>query len=87
MGTATVEFFGVPRLRAGVAAVTVGAGPLRAVLAAAGRACPGVAGLIPGGRPGPHVLVSLDGERFVTDPDEMIPAGTRLLLLSADAGG
>ena len=87
MGTVTVEFFGVPRLRAGVAAVTVAAGTLRSVLAAAARACPGVAALVLDGVPGPHILVSLDGERFVTDPDEVIPAGARVLLLSADAGG
>lgn len=87
MGTATVEFFGVPRLRAGVAAVTVPAGPLRSVLAAAVAACPGLGALISDGWPGPHVLVSLDGERFVTDADEVIAAGARVLVLSADAGG
>jgi hypothetical protein len=32
-------------------------------------------------------LLSLDGERFVTDLAEPLPPGARLLLLSADAGG
>jgi hypothetical protein len=32
-------------------------------------------------------LVSIDGERFVSDPAEPVPAGSRLLLLGADAGG
>jgi len=87
MGTATVEFFGIPRLRAGVAAVTVDAGSLCAVLAAAAKACPGIAPLMPDGLPGPHVVVSLDGDRFLTKPDESIPAGARVLLMAADAGG
>ena len=32
-------------------------------------------------------LLSLDGERFLTDLDEALPMEARLLLLSADAGG
>jgi hypothetical protein len=39
------------------------------------------------GRLAPVYLLSLNGERFLTDLDERLPAGARLLLLSADAGG
>ena len=84
----TVELYGVPRLRAGRAEVTVPAGTVAEVLAALERACPGLAGLVgPDGRPSPHYLLSLDGVRFLGDPSQAVPAGARLLLLSADAGG
>ena len=83
-----VEFFGIPRQRAGRAELAVPAGTVADVLAAVERACPGLAGLVrqDGGLP-PHYLLSLGGERFVRDLHEPVPAGGHLLLLSADAGG
>jgi molybdopterin converting factor small subunit len=87
-GGVTVELFGVPRLRAGVAEVRTAAGTVAEVLAAVERACPGLRGLrTPEGRPAPHYLLSLDGRRFLADPAEALRDGDRLLLLSADAGG
>jgi hypothetical protein len=87
-GQVTVEFYGVPRLRAGRAELRVPAGPVSEVLAAVERSCPGLAGLVrPGGGLDPHYLVSLDGRRFVTDGRESVRPGERVLLLSADAGG
>jgi molybdopterin converting factor small subunit len=84
----TVEFFGVPRQRAGRAELAVEAANVAELLAAVERACPGLKGLVrPDGRLAPHYLLSLDGQRFVTDGSERLPAGSRLLLLSADAGG
>jgi hypothetical protein len=83
-----VEFFGIPRLRAGRAELAVAPGRVAEVLAAVERTCPRLAGLVrPEGRLAPHYLLSLDGQRFVSDLREELPAGTRLLLLSADAGG
>ena len=83
-----VEFFGVPRLRAGRAELAVAAGTASEVLAAVQAACPGLAGLLrPGGGLAPHYLLSLDGRQFVTDLSREVAPGTRLLLLSADAGG
>ena len=83
-----VEFFGVPRLRAGRAELAVPAGTAAEVLAAVERTCPGLAGLRrPDGRVAPHYLLSLDGREFVTDPAHPLAPGTRLLLLSADLGG
>lgn len=82
-----VEFFGVPRLRAGRAEVAVAPGPLADVLAAVRASCPGMSGLVDGGRLSPHYLLSLDGREFVTDLSLPVPPGARLLLLSADAGG
>ena len=83
-----VEFFGVPRLEAGRAELAVAAGTVSAVLAAVERACPRLQGLVQkGGQLAPQYLLSLDGQEFVTDLSRPLPPGTRLLLLSADAGG
>jgi sulfur-carrier protein len=83
----TVEFFGVPRLRAGRAELAVEARTVAAALAAVERACPRLEGLVRAGRLAPHYLLSVNGERFVTGLEEPLRPGTRLLLLSADAGG
>jgi hypothetical protein len=87
-GQVTVEFFGVPRLRAGRAEVQVPAGSVAEMLAVVERMCPRLAGLVQGdGRLAPHYLLSLDGQQFVADLRLSVKPGTRLLLLSADAGG
>jgi molybdopterin synthase sulfur carrier subunit len=86
-GSVTVEFFGVPRLRAGRAELRVPAGTAGEVLAAVEQACPGLGGLIRAGRLSPFYLLSVDGQRFVADLGQEVGPGERLLLLSADAGG
>jgi molybdopterin converting factor small subunit len=84
----TVEFYGLPRARAGRPELAVEAATAADALAAAAAVCPGLAGLVAAdGRLSPHYLVSLDGTRFLTDLAEPLPAGTRLVVLSADAGG
>jgi hypothetical protein len=83
-----VEFFGVPRLRAGCAELLLPPGSVGQLLAAIESACPALKGLrTTDGRPAAHYLLSLDGRAFVADPDLWVAAGERLLLLSADAGG
>jgi molybdopterin converting factor small subunit len=84
----TVEFFGIPRHRAGCAEGVVHGGTLADVLAAIESAYPGLHGLrrADGGL-APHYLLSLDGDRFLSDPQQRLEPGCRLLLLSADAGG
>jgi len=83
-----VEFFGVPRLRAGRSELRVAAGSVAEVLAQVERACLGLVGLVGAdGRVAPHYLLSVDGQHFVTDLEAVIGTGRRLLLLSADAGG
>jgi molybdopterin converting factor small subunit len=85
---ALVEFYGIPRQRAGRAELAVRAGDVAAALAEVERTCPGLSGLVqPNGRVAPHYLLSVNGERFVTDVRQPLRAGDRLLLLSADAGG
>jgi hypothetical protein len=50
--------------------------------------CPKLAGLVQAdGALSPHYLLSLNGEHFMGDLNEKLPARARLLLLSADAGG
>jgi hypothetical protein len=87
-GQVTVEFYGIPRQRAGRAELAVEAGMVAELLAAVERACPGLRGLVgEGGRLAPHYLLSLDGGAFLTDPRQTLAPGARVLLLSADAGG
>jgi molybdopterin converting factor small subunit len=84
----TVEFYGVPRARAGRAELSVPAGTVADLLAAVERACPALAGLRQAdGRPSPHYLLSVEGRQFVTEAGQPLRPGERVLLLSADAGG
>jgi hypothetical protein len=58
----TVEFYGIPRQRAGRAELAVAPGTVAELLAAVERACPGLAGLVrEDGRLAPHYLLSVDG--------------------------
>ena len=86
-GRITIEFYGIPRQRAGRAELTVRADTVAEVLAAVQRECPRLAGLESAGRLAPHYLLSLHGHQFVTDLHQRLRDGDRLLLLSADAGG
>jgi molybdopterin converting factor small subunit len=84
----TVEFYGIPRQRAGRAELAVTARTVGDVLAAVQSACPGLTGLVQsGGKLAPHYLLSLDGREFAVDEKYILSQGQRLLLLSADAGG
>jgi molybdopterin converting factor small subunit len=84
----TVEFYGIPRQRAGRADLQVPAGTLADALAAVKEACPALAGLRQAdGRLSAHYLLSLNGERFVQDLRHPLEPGDCLLVLSADAGG
>jgi len=84
----TVEFFGIPRQRAGRAELTVAARTIADLLEAIERACPGLAGLRrPDGRLAAHYLLSMEGRHFVSDMAWELRPGDRVLLLSADAGG
>jgi molybdopterin converting factor small subunit len=83
-----VEFYGVPRARAGRPEIDVLAATVAEALAAVADRCPALKGLFQSdGRLAPQYLVSVEGEHFVTDLAEPLRPGTRLLLLSADAGG
>lgn len=84
-----LEFFGIPRLRAGVSTVQVAPGELSQVLLQAagslpefGRACVTAEGRLQAG-----YLACLNGRQFTTDPQVHVAAGDAVVILSADAGG
>ena len=84
----TVELFGIARTRAGVASAEVQADTLGAALRALAEAHPALEGeVVVGARTANGYLVSLDGERFIDDAATDLPDGSRLLLLSGQAGG
>jgi molybdopterin converting factor small subunit len=83
-----VEFFGIPRQRAGRAELTVAAGTVAELLAAIEAACPTLNDLRrPDGRLSGHYLLSVNGDRFLTDGKDRLRAGDKVLVISADAGG
>ena len=84
----TIELYGVPRLRAGTAQVSVEAATLFDALLSLIQACPSLDGtVIVSGSVLPAYRISLNGERFVKDPATPLVSGDVLLLLSADVGG
>ena len=84
-----VEFFGIPRLRAGRSELRIPAATVGELLRAIEAACPGLQGLTqPDGRLLPQYLLSLDGQAFLAnDSQHPLQGGQRVLLLSADVGG
>lgn len=88
MQSVTVELFGIARHRAGCSMLIAEGRTVSDLLRAVVRACPRLDELLAAdGTLSRRYLVSIDGERFVADPNEEIPAGSRLLILGADAGG
>jgi molybdopterin converting factor small subunit len=88
MQEVTVEFFGVPRQKAGRTELKVRARTIGEALAAIEKNCPRMKGLThEDGRLSPHYLISVNGGEFTADVGKKLDAGCRLLLLSADAGG
>lgn len=84
----TVELFGIPRARAGVAHVTVEGTTLGDVFANLAERFPALGvSCISGRELRPGYTANLRGEQFVTDPDTVLQAGDSVLLLSLDAGG
>lgn len=83
-----VEFYGVPRLRAGLARVAIRAAGLGDALAILAGRCPGLSdSVIVEGRLHPAYRLNLNGERFVSDPALALREGDTLIFLSADVGG
>jgi len=85
-----IELHGVPRLRVGTARLTVEGASIAEALAALARACPALAEHLikpNGGGLHPAYRLSLNGDRFVSDPATPLADGDTLLLLAADVGG
>ncbi|HKA07301.1 MAG TPA: MoaD/ThiS family protein [Gemmataceae bacterium] len=84
----TVELLGLARHRGGRAELTARGTTIAELLASVARACPGLNDVVAvDGALARHYLVCIDGERFIDDPSEPFPAGSRLLILGADPGG
>lgn len=83
-----VEFYGIPRQRAGVDGVKVEARDLGAALAMLTTAVPSFArACLEQGRLKSGYVANLNGQAFTTDPRTPLAEGDSLLILSADAGG
>lgn len=83
-----IELYGVPRLRAGTGLVSLEAADVGSALIALGRACPTLEGsILMAGRVHPAYKLSLNGDRFVDEPETTLLEGDVLLLLAADVGG
>lgn len=86
--TTTVEFFGIPRLRAGVASTTAEGNCLGDVLAELSCRFPLLAETCIDGRTlRSGYTINLNGQRFVSDPELPLSEGDAVMLLSIDAGG
>src|SRR5262245_40120089 len=87
-GPVTVELLGMARFRAGCTELLAQGHTVGDVLRSVITQVPQLADLIvETGCLSRHYLVSLDGDRFVDDLDEPVPAKSRLLILGADPGG
>ena len=83
-----VEFFGIPRQRAGVPSALVTGQRLGEILYELSTIFPKLAETcVDGRRLRPGFVANLNGERFVTDPETALDPGDCLLILTADAGG
>ena len=82
-----VEFFGVPRERAGISELEVHADTLGQLLGTLAVRMPSLSEIIRDDRLHPAFVANLNGDRFVTDPRTPLRAHDSVLILSADAGG
>ena len=82
-----VEFFGVPRERAGVAELDIQADTLGQLLSTLATRIPSFAEFIVGNQLHPSFSANLNGDLFVSDPTTPLGEDDCVLILSADAGG
>jgi molybdopterin converting factor small subunit len=83
-----VEFYGIPRERAGVASATVAATRLGDALRQLVAEFPKLDGCcIRGERLCHGHVANLNGDCFLDDPDTELSGGDQLLILSGDIGG
>jgi molybdopterin converting factor small subunit len=83
-----LEFYGIPRQRAGVESIEVDARSLGEALERAAAELPRFAGAcLDGNRLRTGYLANVNGRRFTTDPATPLDPGDAVLIVSADAGG
>ena len=82
-----VEFYGLPRERAGVSAIELQADTLGELLEHLAVEIPVLGEFVEAHRLHPVFVANLNGDRFVSDPATPLSENDHLLILSADAGG
>ena len=83
-----VEFYGIPRRRAGVAETTVQAVTLGEALAELVQSLPGLApDCIQNAQLTLGITANLNGQLFIRAPETPLAEGDTLLILSSDVGG
>jgi len=83
-----VEFFGIPRARVGVAELELEAETLGQLLATLEDRFPSLGQLVQqSGHLRSPFLASINGERFISDPETKLAQADCVLILSAEAGG
>jgi molybdopterin converting factor small subunit len=88
MMAVTVEFFGIPRSRAGLETTIADGETLGEVLTCLAARFPELAkSCIDGDRLRLGFIANLGGDRFISDPATRLAEDCVLLLLSQDAGG
>jgi molybdopterin converting factor small subunit len=82
-----VEFFGVPRERAGLSRLEVQADTLGQLLGKLATQIPSFDKLVGLNRLHPAFIANLNGDQFISDPGTPLGKDDCVLILSADAGG
>jgi molybdopterin converting factor small subunit len=87
-----IEFYGIPRARAGQASATIETNgdplDLGSLLVELGRQFPALASeCFEANRLKSGYAANLDGGRFISDPRTPLRDGASVLILSSDAGG
>ena len=82
-----VEFFGIPRQRAGVAKLEVHADTLGNLLGTIVTEMPPFGEFITADRLHSTFLANLNGDQFISDPGTPLGDDDCVIILSADAGG
>jgi len=82
-----VEFFGIPRERAGTAEFESQAETLGQLLNVIAVRFPSLSEVVQSGRLCSPFLANLNGDRFISDPATKLSESDYVLILSADAGG
>jgi len=83
-----VELYGIPRRRAGIAALEIDGARLGDVLRALGTELPVLNEVcLDGDRLRQGYLANINGRNFVSDPATPLQPGDAVLILSVDAGG
>ena len=82
-----VEFFGIPRERAGIAEFELQAETLGQLLNVLAVRFPSFSEVVQSGSLRSPFLANLNGDRFISDPATRLSESDYVLILSADSGG